>query len=149
MRVSRLGVATLRAHLRHRMFLMLVLSLTAPVRRRMLLTAAFHVAVRRRFAGRTRAEVIRFVAQARIRRGPYGPNKLEPLACERAIIEVLTGEPAEQLTPWQRTKNFLLLNELIDDEHLSEPEMEEFIAESVRVASGWRLPGKHGRKYRG
>lgn len=144
MRVSRLGVATLRAHLRRQVFRAWALSMTAPVRRRMLLTAAFHVAVRRRFAGATRADVIRFVAQARIRRGKGGPNRLEPVPCERAIIEVLTGEPA-RLTPWQRTKNFLLLNELIDDERLSETELEEFIAEAVRVASGWSPPRRRGR----
>lgn len=148
MRVSKLGVATLRAHLRRRPFLTMVLSLTAPVRRRMLLTAAFHVAVHRRFAGKTRAEVIRFVAHARIRRGPYGPNKLEPLPCERAIIEILTGEPAKDLTPWQRTKNFLLLNELVDDEHLSDAELEEFIAESVRLATRWPPPRRRGRPER-
>lgn len=144
MRVSRVGVAMLRAHLRHRIFVMFVLHETSPVRRRMLLMAAFHVAVRRRFAGKTRAEVIRFVAQARIRRGPYGPNKLEPLLCERAIIEVLTGEPA-RLTPWQRMKNYILLNELVDDEHFSDAELEEFIAEAVRVASAWPEPRRHRR----
>jgi len=136
MRVTRRDVALLRAHLHRRLFRSLILSLSVPPwRKTYLLTAAFHVAVHRRFAGRPRADVIRFVAHARIRRGPGGPNKLEPLPAEQVIIAALTGTKPEGLTPWQRAKSLILLNELIDDEHLSEPDLEAFITEAVQLAS--------------
>lgn len=40
------------------------------------------------------------------------------------------------------------LNELVDDEHLSEAELEAFVAEAVPVASGWCLPRRHRRTSR-
>lgn len=146
MRVPRRDIAFLRAHLRDRWFRSLLLTLTMPPWRKITIaTAAFNLAVYRRFAGKTRADVILFVAHARIRYGPGGPNKLEPGPCEHLIISALTGTRPEGLTKWQRAKSLILLNELIQDEQLTEDQLEEFIAEAVRLASNWTRPGRHGR----
>lgn len=137
MRVTRRDVALLRANLRRRLFRSLLLTLTMPPwRKTRLLTAAFHLAVHRRFAGKPRAEVVRFVAHARIRRGLGGPNKLEPWPCEQVILDALTGTRTEGLTAWQRAKGLILLNELIEDEDLTRPELESFVATAVRLAEG-------------
>lgn len=141
MRITRRDVAALRAYLNRRMFRGFFLVFPMPPWRKItggtvLLNTAFHLAVRRRFTGKTRADVIRFVAHARIRRGPGGPNTLEPGPAERAIFAVLTGTRIEGLTKWQRTKSLIVLNELITDEDLTTAELEEFITEVVRLTGG-------------
>jgi len=140
MRITRRDVAALRAYLHRRMFRGVFLVFPIPPWRKVtggtvLLDAAFRLAAHRRFTGRTRADVIRFVARARIRRGPAGPNRLEPGPAEQVIMSVLTGTRPGHLTEWQRAKSLILLNELIDDEHLTATELEDFITEAVRLAA--------------
>lgn len=148
MRVIRREVALLRNQLHERLFRSLLLALAMPPWHKLgLQAAAFHLAVHRRFDGRPPAEVIRFVARARIRYGPDGPLKLDPRRCEKMIMEVLagTGRRAAGVSKWQNAKHMILTRELIKDEQLTDAELEEFIAEAVRLASGWRLLGKHER----
>ena len=146
MRITRRDLAALRAYLRRRMFRGFFLVFPMPPWRTItggtvLLDAAFRLAVYRRVAGGTRGDVVRFVARARIRRGPGGPNTLEPLPAERVIMAVLTGTPAAGLTGWQRAKSLILLNELIDDEGLDDAGLEDFVAQAVRLASGGTAQG--------
>lgn len=92
-----------------------------------MLRAAFVEAVHRRFAGRTRAEVVRFVAHARIRRGRNAPP-LDPGASERLIIAALTGTRTDGLTEPQRAQQVILLGELIEDAAPTAPELEDFLS---------------------
>ena len=95
--------------------------------------AAFVEAVRRRFVGRTRADVIRFVAHARVRRGREAPP-IDPSAAEKLIVAALGGGRAEGLTDLQRAQHIILLGELIEDEGLSTAELEDFLA-TVRASA--------------
>lgn len=143
-RVARRHVALLRAHLRHRYLRAAVLSVLAPSRRRpggawLLVAAAFGLAARRRFDDGTRADVIRWVAGARIERGVAGPGAcLLALPSEKLILSALAGTRAEGLTPWQRAQNMILLDRLVTDARLSRTGLDAFIAEACTAAE--RVP---------
>ena len=108
----------------------------------LLLRAAFVEAAYRRFEGGTRADVIRFVAHARIRRGRNAPP-IDAAAAERLIVAALTGGRAEGLTELQRAQQVILLGELVEDEDLTEAELEAFLqtvrGHAERLAAS--LPG--------
>ena len=99
----------------------------------LLLRAAFVEAVRRRFVGGTRADVVRFVAHSRIRRGRNAPP-VDPAVAEKLIMEVLTGTPADGLTDLQKGQHIILLSELVEDEDLTAPELEAFLADARTYA---------------
>lgn len=98
-----------------------------------LLRAAFVQAVRRRFAAKTRADVIRFVAHARIRRGRNAPS-IDPAVAETLILAVLNGTATEGLTDLQKGQHIILLSELMEDEALTADELETFLAEARTYA---------------
>lgn len=82
---------------------------------------------RHRFAGGTRADVIRFVAHARIRRGRNAPP-IDPAVAEKLIMEALTATPAEGLTEMQKSQHIILLCELIEDENPTWNQLDEYLA---------------------
>jgi len=97
----------------------------------LMLRAAFFEACRRRFDGGTRADVIRFVSHARIRRGSNAPP-IDPAAAEKLVMEVLTGAPAEGLTDMEKSLYILLLGELIEDENPTWDQLDAYL-ESART----------------
>lgn len=99
----------------------------------LLIRAAFVQAVRRRFAGATRADVIRFVAHARIRRTRNAPP-IDPAVAEHVIIAALNGTRTEGLTDLQKGQHIILLSELIDDEQPTDEGLERFLAEARTYA---------------
>ena len=99
----------------------------------LLLRAAYSVAVRRRFAGGTRADVVRFVAHARVRRGRNAP-RIDPSVAEKLIMEVLTGTPTEGLTDLQKGLHIILLSELVEDEEYTADDLEAFLADARTYA---------------
>ena len=92
----------------------------------LLLRAAFVEATHRRFTGMTRADIVRFVAHARIRRGRNAPP-IDPAAAEKLIIAALTATRTEDLTELQRAQQIILLSELIEDEQPTDAELEDFL----------------------
>lgn len=92
----------------------------------LLLRAMFVEACHRRFAGATRADIIRFVSHARIRRGRNAP-KIDPAAAEKLILEAVTGTPAEDLTELQKAQHIILLCELIEDENPTWSRLDEYL----------------------
>lgn len=99
----------------------------------LILRAAFVEATRRRFDGATRADVIRFVAHARVRRGRNAPP-IDPGAAEQLIVAALTGTRTGGLTELQRAQQIILLSELVEDENPTGPELDEFLASSRTYA---------------
>lgn len=86
---------------------------------RRLLTAAFHLAVGRRFRpGQDAAPVIRFVASVRERYGPTG-YQVDPVAAERLLRAALGEEEPPPLDRRAVTAVTLLLAGLVEDEGLS------------------------------
>lgn len=99
----------------------------------LLIRVAFVQAVRRRFAGATRADVIRFVAHARIRRTRNAPP-IDPAVAEHVIIAALNGMRTEGLTDLQKGQHIILLSELIEDEQPTEEGIEALLAEARTYA---------------
>jgi hypothetical protein len=91
-----------------------------------LMWAAFVEACHRRFTRKTGADIVRFVAHARIRRGRNAPP-IAPGAAEKLIISALAGTRAEGLTELQRAQHIILLSELIEDAAPTEAELEQFL----------------------
>ena len=139
MRITRRDVALLRAYVRRNLLKTVLLSLLMPPRNRpsggtLLLHVAFQLAARRRFIGKTRADLIRFVAHARIRRG-QGPPWLRPTPAEKLLVAACTGDWQNlNLTQWQRAQSILLLGELVEDENMTDEEVDRFVTESVTEA---------------
>ena len=135
MRITRRDVALLRAHVRRNLLRSALLSLLMPPRNRptggtLLLHVAFQLAARRRFIGKTRGDMIRFVALARVRRG-QGPPWLRPIPAEKLLTAACTGDWQNlNLTQWQRAQSILVLGELIEDENMTQEAQERFIQES-------------------
>jgi hypothetical protein len=98
-----------------------------------MLRAAFVQAVSRRFGGQTRADIVRFVAHARIRRGRNAPP-IDPAVAEKLIMAVLTGTPTEGLTNLQQAQHIILLSELIEDENPTDAELDRIMAEARTFA---------------
>jgi len=92
----------------------------------LMLRAAFVEAIRRRFVGGTRADIVRFVAHARVRRGRDAPP-IDPAVAEKLILEVLTGTPADGLTDLQKGQHIILLSELVEDEELTPEALDAFL----------------------
>lgn len=133
MRITRRDVALLRAYVRRNILKSMLLSLLQPPRNRptggtLLLHVAFQLAARRRFVGKSPADVIRFVAHARIRRG-QGPPWLRPRPAEKLLYAACTGDWNLDLTQWQRAQSVLLLGELMEDAQLPDDDLERFITE--------------------
>jgi len=101
----------------------------------LLLRAMFFEACRRRFADGTRADVIRFVAHARVRRG-RNAVQIDPAVAEKLILEALTATPAEGLTEMQRSQHIILLCELIEDENPTWGRLDEYLATARTRAAG-------------
>lgn len=98
-----------------------------------LMYAAFVEAVHRRFTGSPRSDIIHFVADIRIRRGRNAPP-IKPAVAEKLIIAALSGTVAEGLTDLEKAQEIILLAELIEDERLSEDEMDAFLGDALRYA---------------
>lgn len=134
-RVTRRDVALLRAYVRRQFMRATLLSLLHPPHNRptggtLMLQVAFQLAARRRFIGKTRGDMIRFVAHARIRRGQV-PPWLRPIPAEKLLTAACAGNwQGLNLTQWQRAQSILLLGELLEDEHLTQEAQERFIQET-------------------
>ena len=104
-----------------------------------LMYAAFAEAVHRRFTGRPRADIIRFVADSRVRRGRNAPP-VNPTIAERLIIAALSGSPVHGLTELQRAQHIILLSELVEDEAFTDAQLDAFLGvartHAERIAAG-------------
>lgn len=98
-----------------------------------LMYAAFVEIVHRRFTGSPRSDIIHFVADARIRRGRNAPP-IKPAVAEKLIIAALSGTHVEGLTDLEKGQQIILLAELIEDEQMSEDEMDDFLTYTLRYA---------------
>lgn len=94
------------------------------------LGAAFHVALRRRFATRDPAAVIRFVGEMRTESDRTGED-IDPAAAERAIQCVLDGREPE--IPFDADElaeiECLVIVKILRDTDLSEARLDQFFAE--------------------
>jgi len=91
-----------------------------------LLWAAFVEATFRRFPDGNVADIIRFVAHVRIRRGRNAPP-ISPAAAEKLIISALTATEADGLTDLEKGQHIILLSELIEDEALTDAQLDAFL----------------------
>jgi len=104
-----------------------------------LLSAAFCVAVERRFAqGAGTADVIEFVGNVRSRLSEAA-DKIDPRTAERLILAVYTDERVPDnldLETRFRTQ-LLLLAALIADERLDDAGLDAFLADARKLADQW------------
>jgi len=110
-----------------------------------LLYAAFVEAVHRRFTGSPRSDIIRFVADVRIRhesapvpdedviRAGGIPCPIKQASAETLIIDALSGRNPEGLTDLEKGQRIPLLAELIEEVQLSGEALGSFLA----VARGY------------
>jgi hypothetical protein len=103
-----------------------------------LISAAFCVAVLRRFAkDHSAAAVIEFVGAVRSQSEGLS-DKVDPRAAERLIQSVFTYKKVADVSQEIRLgTQFLLVAALIVDEHLDGPGLDEFMTESRKLADGW------------
>lgn len=98
-----------------------------------LLWCAFVEAVRHRFNGGTSADVIRFVAHARVRRGRNAPS-IDPAVAEKLIFQVLRGTSTDDLTDLQKAQHIILLSELVEDEQFDDASLDGFLTVALQYA---------------
>lgn len=100
---------------------------------RRLLTAAFHLAVGRRFRpGHDPAPVIRFVASVRERYGPTG-YRIDPVTAEALLRAALGEAEPPPLDRGAVTALTLLLAGLVEDEGLCPAEVDDLLAQADRL----------------
>lgn len=92
-----------------------------------LLWAAFVEAAFRRFPDGSVADIIGFVAHARVRRGRNAPP-INPSAAEKLIVSALTATEPTGLTDLEKAQHIILLSELIEDEDLTDAQLDAFLA---------------------
>src|ERR1039457_276768 len=144
MAVTEEQMATLRAQLEgdleeHRRLLAQLDRAAAGTGYSALLSAAFCVAVERRFAkGTPAADVIEFVGDVRSRFDELA-NKIDPRTAERLILAVYTDEhvPDELDLETRFRTQLLLLGALIADENLDDAGLDEFLAHARKLADQW------------
>lgn len=104
-----------------------------------LLYAAFITALRRRFAPRwTRPAIIRFVADVRSRLGEDS-HLIDPTTAENLIRRALDDPVDDSATAEAKAQaQLLLLTALIEDEELTERELDQFLDEVRTLADDWR-----------
>ena len=98
-----------------------------------LMYAMFVEAVHRRFTGSPRSDIIRFVANARIRRGRNAPP-INAANAEKLIIAALSGTRAEGLTDVEKAQQIILLAELIEDERPTEDQLDAYLTVALQYA---------------
>ncbi len=102
-----------------------------------LMAAALHVAARRRFGSSyTHADVIRFVAQVRVRLQRSGAD-IDPRTAE-AVLRAILGDLAADMGGDVYAKATALpamLAVMVDQMALSDPEMSRFLAEARALAA--------------
>jgi len=101
---------------------------------RALLSAAFHVAVRRRFTDRTRAsDVIEFVGEIRAE-STAAATAIDPRTAERMILAVAGDEEVGDITAGVRfEQQVALLTEMIP----GAGELDAFVADARELADQW------------
>src|SRR6266700_1081760 len=94
-----------------------------------LMPAAFAIAVQRRFpAGAPPERVVEFVSEVRARHLSE-PDEIDPVAAERLVRVVTSGESARDMHPDVKYRTqFLLLYPLVAEEKLSEQGLDDFLA---------------------
>jgi hypothetical protein len=103
-----------------------------------LVYAAFVTAARRKFSPTwTVADIIRFVANARAQRGGDADD-INPRAAENLIRRALDDHVADEVD--QETKartQILLLAALVEDQQLSDADLDEFLGTVHMLTSQW------------
>jgi hypothetical protein len=105
---------------------------------RVLGSAAFVIAVQRRFGPRAdRADVIEFVGNVRAT-APEVANKVDPQIAERVIMGVFTGESINDIDPRVSWENqMILMASIVSGERLDGAGLEEFLGEARKLADKW------------
>jgi hypothetical protein len=105
---------------------------------RVLVSAAFVVAVERRFARDVGAsEVIEFVGDVRSR-SPQVAGQVDPLTAERVIMAVFSGESLDDIDArksWEA--QLLLMAAIVGGEDLDGAGLDAFLAEARKLADEW------------
>lgn len=103
-----------------------------------LISAAFCVAVLRRFAkDHSAAAVIEFIGAVRSKSEGLS-DKIDPRTAERLIQSVFTYEKVSDVSQETRFRlQFLLVAALVVDENLDDAGLDEFMVESRKLADGW------------
>lgn len=103
-----------------------------------LIAAAFFVAADRRFAARhAQADIVEFVASARAS-SDDAAEKIDPLLAERMIRGVFEDETVDDVSDQAIVETqILLLAALVSEAKLDESSLDEFLAESRKLADRW------------
>lgn len=102
----------------------------------MLVSAAFALAVDKRFPAGTSADVIEYVGDVRSR--TEGAAKIDPRIAERVILAVISDEEIDDIDP--RTSfeiQLVLLAALIADAKLDEDALADFMTRARTLADQW------------
>jgi hypothetical protein len=135
-------VAALRAQLARQpeehLRLLGLLDATAKAGYRALASAAFVVAVPRRFARDVSpAEVIELVGNVRAR-SPQAADQVDPVIAERLVLGLFNDEPLDGIDARRSFKaQLLLMVAIIGDEHLGDAGLDAFLAEARKLADEW------------
>jgi hypothetical protein len=101
-------------------------------------SAAFVVAVQRRFgAEANRSDVIEFVGSARAR-GSEVADQVDPEIAERVIMAFYTGQSLDDIDPrtsWEH--QMILMAAIIAGEHLDDDGLDSFLDEARKLADQW------------
>jgi hypothetical protein len=105
---------------------------------RALVSAAFVVAVPRRFARDvSRAEVIEFVGNVRSR-SPQAADQIDPVIAERVILGLFNDDSLDDVDVRRSFEaQLLLMVAIVGDEHLDDAGLDAFLAEVRKLADEW------------
>lgn len=105
---------------------------------RVLVSAAFVVAVERRFAQDVSpGEVIEFVGDVRSN-SPQVSGQVDPVIAERVIMAVFSGEPLDDIDArksWET--QLLLMAAIVGGAHYDDAGLDAFLAEARKLADQW------------
>jgi len=105
---------------------------------RVLVSAAFVVAVERRFSPDVKPEeVIEFVADARSR-SPHFADRMDPVIAERVVLAAVTGQSLDDIDPrtsWEAQS--VLMSAIVGSEGLDDAGLNAFLAEARKLADEW------------
>ena len=105
---------------------------------RVLVSAAFVVAVERRFARDVSpGEVIEFVGDVRLN-SPQVAGQVDPAIGERLIMAVFSGESLDDIDArksWET--QLLLMAAVVSGEHFDDAGLDAFLAEARKLADQW------------
>jgi hypothetical protein len=105
---------------------------------RVLVSAAFMVAVERRFARDVDpGQVIEFVGDVRLN-SPQVADQVDPVIAERVIMAVFTGKSPDDIDArksWEA--QLLLMAAVVGGEHFDDAGLDAFLADARKLADQW------------